>query len=456
MSARTNILRSLTMCLFASWSAAKEIEAVPHPLVGHSSCAASTCHGGLAGPEDARTWRNSFSVWESRDPHAAAGLTLRQPRSLAIAARLSPGAKSADDVQAVLAARCIACHATCGPGDVVAPRDVSRLILGGVSCESCHGSASQWLAPHTREDWPASDRFTADSGMLDTESWLSRVEICTRCHVGTRSADGLTRDMNHDLIAAGHPPLYFSMTAFFASLPPHWDVAQDPAVKTTPSSFARHQAARWQTLGLVARLANERATADAAPRPSAALPAPQPELAEYSCSSCHHALDQPIQNPWSGAGWPDWNPWHVAGLRDELRRAPELALSPAETSEARTRRRALLSTLETQAIEEARSALRQSIPPSDDALRHWLSAGQTVGDSYGALQWYLGLGAMISDSERSDADRRSQFAAEYTAGRLDWTAPQAGGTLQAAFHDFDRRRFEEFRSRLAARLEEGR
>ncbi len=34
-------------------------------------------------------------------------------------------------------------------------------------------------------------------------------------------------EVDHDLIAAGHPALRFEFATYFANLPPHWDVARD-------------------------------------------------------------------------------------------------------------------------------------------------------------------------------------------------------------------------------------
>ena len=93
----------------------------------------------------------------------------------------------------------------------------------GVACESCHGPAQRWLNEHYREGWRTrtpSEKHAV--GMADTRSLRGRAESCVPCHVG--AAD---MDVNHDLIAAGHPPLHFEFAAYHANLPRHWDDAKD-------------------------------------------------------------------------------------------------------------------------------------------------------------------------------------------------------------------------------------
>ena len=59
-------------------------------------------------------------------------------------------------------------------------------------------------------------------GWRDTKNLATRADLCATCHVGTDRAD-----VNHDLIAAGHPRLSFELGSFVATMPPHWDVARE-------------------------------------------------------------------------------------------------------------------------------------------------------------------------------------------------------------------------------------
>ena len=60
--------------------------------------------------------------------------------------------------------------------------------------------------------------------MRPTKDLLARGQACAECHVGKGTAD-----VNHDLIAAGHPRLNFEYGSQLAKLPKHWRVADDKA-----------------------------------------------------------------------------------------------------------------------------------------------------------------------------------------------------------------------------------
>ena len=48
-------------------------------LLGRAACATSTCHGGVIG--QGPKWNHSLSTWIAKDPHAGAGLLLRDEDS---------------------------------------------------------------------------------------------------------------------------------------------------------------------------------------------------------------------------------------------------------------------------------------------------------------------------------------------------------------------------------------
>jgi hypothetical protein len=107
--------------------------------------------------------------------------------------------------------------------------------------------------------------------------------MCAKCHVG--NAD---KDVNHDLIAAGHPRLAFEYTAYHHLLPRHW---REPYEQTPPPANARpdFDAHAW-ALGqsIVARMTVDllASRAERANQPTH----PWPEFAEVGCFACHHAL----------------------------------------------------------------------------------------------------------------------------------------------------------------------
>lgn len=165
-----------------------------------------------------------------------------------------------------------------------------------------------WIGPHTRQDWKLSDKSHDSLGMLVTKTLLERTENCSRCHVGSRSADGLIRDMNHDMIAAGHPPLYFDMVQYQRRLPAHWDATQEKLTTIPATQFTNASTAiRLQVLWAALQLSLERRTAAAS--------IPTPELSEYDCSACHHQLQLrgPRQHRRS-LGTALWQPWYTQVL----------------------------------------------------------------------------------------------------------------------------------------------
>src|SRR5262249_44695634 len=135
-------------------------------------------------------------TWIEIDAHARAYIVLFNERSQRIAKnlQLSKPAHESND--------CLVCHAAAPPAS---SREERFQVSDGVSCEMCHGPAEKWLGKHYLPDWRAkSDEEKATFGFVPTKNLLSRARACVTCHVGKRDAD-----VNHDLIAAGHPRLVF-------------------------------------------------------------------------------------------------------------------------------------------------------------------------------------------------------------------------------------------------------
>jgi hypothetical protein len=157
-------------------------------------------------------------------------------------------------------------------------------IRAGVGCESCHGEAKDWLEAHTSPKWKLLTAAAKRArGMTPTWDILGYATRCAGCHVDGAAAEGLPlRDVNHDLIAAGHPRLQFELTAYLANLPQHWSVA------TEKKKLASFEAEAW----VLGQLASARAALELLDY-RARTTAPWPEFAEYDCSACHHNLHQP-------------------------------------------------------------------------------------------------------------------------------------------------------------------
>src|SRR5205823_3686488 len=108
--------------------------------------------------------------------------------------------------------RCLSCHVAPDYDVNKPPCDAPYFKTDGVSCESCHGPAQDWLARHHLDAWKNETRAEKNRlGMTDTQSLAGRAQLCARCHVG---AAGM--DVDHDLLAAGHPRLSFEFAAFHA------------------------------------------------------------------------------------------------------------------------------------------------------------------------------------------------------------------------------------------------
>jgi hypothetical protein len=271
---------------------------------GAGSCSATACHGGTSPaapdtyPSRKPVLRNEHTTWITQDRHADAYRVLFSRRSREMAARLNQGKIPAHED-----ARCLACHATAGSPPTTPGLPAAVVRSDGVGCESCHGAAERWLGAHTQAWWadqPDSEKL-ARFGMRPTRALEARVAICVECHVGSPG-----RDVNHDLIAAGHPRLSFEFAAFLANMPPHW-------VEETGGNFP----ARAWALG---QAATARAAADLLARRAGEADqgrAPWPEFSEYDCFACHHDLaDETWRQARAGSaqgrtpGTPAWGTWY--------------------------------------------------------------------------------------------------------------------------------------------------
>ncbi|MCM2374625.1 cytochrome c family protein [Aporhodopirellula aestuarii] len=302
--------------------------------VGAESCATSTCHGGTT--VNAPAWTKSLSMHRVNDPHAMAGLLLLDDDSRRIVARLDPKSQTSETAyHNVLRTRCISCHATVQAEECDPIGEIPPAIIGnGVSCETCHGAASGWLDQHVQTSWSTRTNRT-QTGFRETKSILDRAQNCVRCHIGSRTKDGLVRDMNHDLIAAGHPALRFDLLIYHQNLPKHWDANTVSEREFDASSVRVRNVGRAIGLAAAAALSAERASAHL--RNSRSVP--WPELADYDCFACHQALTTASYNLPArdlnrsplhiSDGLPVWNAWYSISQLD-FRDSPEylIALSP--------------------------------------------------------------------------------------------------------------------------------
>ena len=275
--------------------------AEPPKYTGPGSCASPSCHGGVQVRTDTSVQQNEYSTWVVKDKHAHAFAVLTNPVATRMAKILGPD--KLGSVKADTAPKCLACHAL-SPPDPERARTFDS--TDGVSCESCHGPASNWLGPHTTKGWTHERSIAA--GMRDLRDPVRRAENCLTCHLGT--AD---KAVDHEMIAAGHPDLYFELASFTAAMPRHWrEHAADDRTKEDPFADVRMLVAGQavqlrEQLQRVARNAQGNSW---------------PEFADLDCFACHHSLTN-AENSWRQelgyagrkAGNPPWNLSRYAVLR---------------------------------------------------------------------------------------------------------------------------------------------
>jgi len=270
--------------------------------VGTGSCAATACHGGRREPLDLKG--SEYSFWGAYDPHNRAFSVLYEDHSK----RIEKNLKKVADVEEARPFEndlCLKCHVHQDYDSRDRRLQSAEFAMAdGVGCESCHGPASGYLAPHVEAGWRGlTDRRKLEGfGMRPTRDLLARGRICAECHVGQGSAD-----VNHDLIAAGHPRLNFEYGSQLAKVPKHWRDRDDRARHTD------HEAKVW-ALG---QILSARASLDLLEsRARRAIPedstVPWPEFAELSCFSCHHDLaPAPRLRPDDRPGSAPWGSWYL-------------------------------------------------------------------------------------------------------------------------------------------------
>jgi hypothetical protein len=278
----------------------------PSKYIGPGSCAATSCHGSVKPIGGSRILQNEYSTWIIKDKHSRAYQALTGDVGERMARILKLGAKAED------APKCLACHAL---SPALEQRGRVFEISEGVSCENCHGPASAWLGPHTTRSW-AHEKSVA-LGMHDTRNVIHRTEKCLECHLGTKN-----KFVDHDMIAAGHPDLYFELDSFSAVMPRHWKVPRESEPGKPVEDAAWVGVREWSTGQAVQlRAAMERLTWRAK-NERADKKDVWPEYSELSCVACHHALG-PAKDSWRQEhgyigrrpGDPAWNSSRYAVFR---------------------------------------------------------------------------------------------------------------------------------------------
>jgi hypothetical protein len=280
--------------------------AMSSKYMGPGSCSSPSCHGAVQERGETSVLQNEYSTWVVGDKHARAFANLTNPVGTRIAKIM--GLPKPDT-----AARCLACHALDVP---VEQRARTFDLTDGVSCENCHGPASLWLGSHTTRNWTYEKSLA--TGMYNTRDLIQRTEKCLTCHLGTPE-----KSVDHELIAAGHPDLYFELDSFTSVMPPHWkEVDKDPWLTVRSLSVGQAVQLREQ-LRRIARGSSSGVW---------------PEYAELDCFACHHNLTATKDSWRQERGYPgrrpgntSWNLSRYVILRHVIQEADASAAQQLES-----------------------------------------------------------------------------------------------------------------------------
>lgn len=361
----------------------------PGTFVGVASCVNSGCHGSTTPLQAARILQNEYYTWLNRDPHAGAYNVLFNKLSTRITKNMRL------PVPAYESAVCLDCHTT----NIAASRISGRIDReDGVQCEACHGPAGGWRDEHVQVGW--THEQSVQRGMTDLRSVTERGTVCLSCHLGDK-----TREVDHELIASGHPVLVFEQDNYSETMPPHWRPAPD-----------RHGVRAWAT-GQALKL---RESLDNLARH--ARGEEWPEFSDMSCYNCHHSLKN---SEWrQERGWPDraglpaWSPQHWAITRLLVgKAAPGSRASVDEAMQQVSFRVSRMNDREgiAGAAEEARQAIEAVLPKidslqwSDGEVRAMIAAiaddrsSVLIADVHAAEQTALSLQTLVSALTRRDS-----------------------------------------------------
>ena len=244
---------------------------------GPGSCSSPSCHGGVQPRQQSSVLQNEYSIWVVKDQHTKAFAALTTPIGKRMGQILGLAHPEAEQ-------KCLVCHSLNVAADM---RSRSFDVDEGVTCENCHGPASKWLGPHTEDKWTHAQSVQA--GMHDNRDLIQRTEKCLECHLGTAHAS-----VDHQMIAAGHPDLYFELDSFSAWMPRHWKepVDKDPWISVRTLGTGQAVQLR-ENLQRVARRAQGSVW---------------PEYSELDCFACHHNLTAANDSWRQKRGYPDRHP----------------------------------------------------------------------------------------------------------------------------------------------------
>jgi len=272
--------------------AAPAVAQQPGQFVGVASCVNSGCHGSTVPLQSSRVLQNEYYTWLNSDRHARAYNVLFNDLSARIVRNMRLRKKAYQE------SLCLDCHSTNVPASKVS----GHIDLeDGVQCEACHGPAGGWRGEHTEAGW--THQQSVERGMTDLRDLRVRAHLCDRCHLGSAE-----KEVDHELIASGHPLLAFELDNYSETMPAHWNPHRD--THGVPAWAAGQAMAFRDALANLARHARGDKW---------------PEFSDMACANCHHSLETSQWRQargWPGrAGLPAWSPKQWAVLRLIVERA---------------------------------------------------------------------------------------------------------------------------------------
>lgn len=262
-------------CLFLmqiSAAQAQKADAESNKYMGVASCSSSNCHGAVSPRNSSNVLQNEYVTWHKQDKHSQSYTNLLNADSKKIAQNLGIAAAEKEDL-------CLSCHSTYNGLNPIPNNQKSEKFTyeDGISCERCHGAASNWLSSHSASKTTHQDNLK--NGLNDLVNLEKRAQLCSQCHFGND-----TQYVSHKLIGAGHPRLSFELDTFSAISPAHWLVDQD--YEKRKAAYNPSQA--WIT----GQYYLARASLDLFSSAKRQEYAGFPELTQYYCYNCHHSLSE--------------------------------------------------------------------------------------------------------------------------------------------------------------------
>jgi Cytochrome c554 and c-prime len=267
---------ALPLVLLAQNDNSGAANAANDKYVGPGSCAATSCHGSVKPVANSRILQNEYSTWIIKDKHSRAYQALTGDVGERMAKILNLG-------KAETAPKCLACHALAPPAEM---RGRPFEVTDGVTCENCHGPAQSWLGQHTAKDSPEKHaQSVREFHMVDTRNIIVRTDKCLECHLGTPN-----KFVDHEMIAAGHPDLFFELDSFSVVMPRHWNSPRLKADGSPVGDSAWEGVRDWSTGQAVQLRAAMDRVAWRARGERYDKKNVWPEYSELSCIACHHSL----------------------------------------------------------------------------------------------------------------------------------------------------------------------